>query len=42
MTPRVVVVSADEEMTLQEFLKKKDFLHFSRIPIYKENTDNIT
>lgn len=42
MTPRVVVVSADEEMTLQEFLTKKDFLHFSRIPIYSWNTDNIT
>jgi CBS domain containing-hemolysin-like protein len=42
MTPRVVVVSANEEMTLQEFLNKKDFLHFSRIPIYNNTTDNIT
>ncbi len=42
MTPRVVVVIAKEEMTLQEFLKNKDFLHFSRIPIYKTNRDNIT
>lgn len=42
LTPRVVVVSANEDMTLQEFLKKKDLLHFSRIPIYKDNTDNIT
>jgi CBS domain containing-hemolysin-like protein len=42
MTPRVVVVIAKEEMTLQEFLKNKDFLHFSRIPIYKANRDNIT
>lgn len=42
MTPRIVVVVAHEEMTLQEFLKNKDFLHFSRIPIYENNRDNIT
>lgn len=42
MTPRVVVVVANEEMTLEEFLKNKDFLHFSRIPIYEDNRDNIT
>ena len=42
MTPRIVVVVANEEMTLQEFLKNKDFLHFSRIPIYSGNRDNIT
>ncbi|HYF03144.1 MAG TPA: CNNM domain-containing protein [Patescibacteria group bacterium] len=42
MTPRIVVVMADEEMTLQEFLKNKDFMHFSRIPLYQNNRDNIT
>ena len=42
MTPRIVVVTANEEMTLQEFLKNKEFLHFSRIPIYQSNKDNIT
>jgi CBS domain containing-hemolysin-like protein len=42
MTPRVVVVAADEEMTVTEFLKKKDVLRFSRIPIYEEDIDNIT
>ncbi len=42
MTPRVVVSVADEKMTLEEFLKNKEFLHFSRIPIFSENTDNIT
>jgi CBS domain containing-hemolysin-like protein len=42
MTPRVVVVTADEEMTLQEFLENKEFLHFSRIPVYQTNKDNIT
>ncbi|MDR0414125.1 MAG: CNNM domain-containing protein [Prevotellaceae bacterium] len=41
MTPRTVVVVASEEMTLQEFLGSKDFLHFSRIPIYRENRDDI-
>jgi CBS domain containing-hemolysin-like protein len=42
MTPRVVVVTANEDMTSREFLKNKDFLHFSRIPIYQEHRDNIT
>ncbi|MEA3505523.1 MAG: CNNM domain-containing protein [Bacteroidota bacterium] len=42
MTPRVVVSVADENMTLKDFLKNKEFLHFSRIPIYSENTENIT
>jgi CBS domain containing-hemolysin-like protein len=42
MTPRVVVVVANEEMSLQEFLKNKDFLHFSRIPIYRESKDKIS
>ena len=42
MTPRIVVVTANEDMSLEEFLKNKEFLHFSRIPIYQENRDNIT
>ncbi len=42
MTPRIVVVTANEEMTLEDFLKNKEFLHFSRIPIFQENRDNIT
>jgi len=42
MTPRVVVAIADENMTLDEFLMKKKFLHYSRIPIYSKNNDNIT
>ncbi|MGC1633398.1 MAG: CNNM domain-containing protein [Gelidibacter sp.] len=42
MTPRIVVVTANEEMTLQEFLKNKEFLCFSRIPIFQDNNDNIT
>ncbi len=42
MTPRVVVTLADENMSLDEFMLKKELLHFSRIPIYSENKDNIT
>jgi CBS domain containing-hemolysin-like protein len=42
MTPRTVVVVASEDMSLQDFLKDKEFLYFSRIPIYDNNSDNIT
>ncbi len=42
MTPRVVVIAANEEMHLSNFLKNKDFLKFSRIPIFSENDENIT
>ncbi|MBM3404037.1 MAG: HlyC/CorC family transporter [Bacteroidetes bacterium] len=42
MTPRVVVSVADEEMELVEFLKKKEFLRFSRIPVFSEHDENIT
>lgn len=42
LTPRVVVAVADEDMLLHEFLKEKDFLKFSRIPIYSGNDENIT
>lgn len=42
MTPRIVVVVANENMTLQEFLEHKDFFHFSRIPIFEGDRDNIT
>ena len=42
MTPRVVVAVADEKLSLEEFLKNKDYLKFSRIPIYAENDENIT
>ena len=42
MTPRVVVRIADENMLLEEFQDKKEFFHFSRIPIYSKNKDNIT
>jgi CBS domain containing-hemolysin-like protein len=42
MTPRVVVAVADENLHLSEFLKNKDFLKFSRIPVYSGNFENIT
>jgi CBS domain containing-hemolysin-like protein len=42
MTPRVVVALADEKIFLKDFFKNKDYLMFSRIPIYSENDENIT
>jgi len=42
MTPRVVVAVADEDLYLKDFLKNKDYLRFSRIPIYSQNEENIT
>ncbi|MBK6266168.1 HlyC/CorC family transporter [Marivirga sp. S37H4] len=42
MTPRVVMVSANEIMKLEEFNKNREFIQFSRIPVYKNNRDNIT
>jgi len=42
MTPRTVVTLVNEKMTLADFLKNKDYLRFSRIPVYAENQDNIT
>ncbi|MCF8357348.1 MAG: hemolysin family protein [Prolixibacteraceae bacterium] len=42
MTPRVVVAVADENLTLNEFLQKKEYLNFSRIPVYAGNEENIT
>ncbi len=42
MTPRVVVTVADENMSLEEFLMKKELLYYSRIPIFSKNNENIT
>jgi len=41
MTPRTVVFSVPESMTIQEFYDKNE-LRFSRIPIYKNTPDEIT
>ncbi|HPF93399.1 MAG TPA: hemolysin family protein [Tenuifilaceae bacterium] len=42
MTPRVVVAVADESLSLFDFLKNKDYLKFSRIPVFSGNDENIT
>jgi CBS domain containing-hemolysin-like protein len=42
MTPRTVVISADEETTLSEFINRQEVQRHSRFPIYGENIDNIT
>lgn len=42
MTPRVVVALADENLSLDDFLKNKEYLKFSRIPVYVDNDENIT
>ena len=39
MTPRVVVTVADGTMSLEDFLFKKEFLYFSRIPIYSKKIE---
>jgi CBS domain containing-hemolysin-like protein len=42
MTPRVVVAVADEKLSLPDFLINKEYLNYSRIPVYSENDENIT
>lgn len=42
MTPRIVVVSASESMTIGEFHEQHQDLPFSRIPVYIDQSDNIT
>jgi len=42
MTPRTVIVKADENMTLMDFHKQHQPLRFSRIPIYSESSDEIS
>jgi CBS domain containing-hemolysin-like protein len=42
MTPRVVVALADENLSLADFLKSKDYLKYSRIPVYSGNEDDVT
>jgi CBS domain containing-hemolysin-like protein len=41
MTPRTVVVAAQENLSVQNIYENKDFLRFSRIPIYSTNRDNV-
>ena len=42
MTPRTVMKVADETTTIAEFFNANQNLRFSRIPIYKDDLDNIT
>lgn len=42
MTPRTVVLAAQEDTTLEDFFSNKEFLRYSRIPIYTNTIDNIT
>jgi CBS domain containing-hemolysin-like protein len=42
MTPRTVMVRASEETTVQTFFDEHPKIRFSRIPVYKNNSDNIT
>ena len=42
LTPRVVVFSANEDMTLEEFKKEQKQIKFSRIPIFSQQIENIT
>ena len=40
MTPRTVVVAAQENMTLEEFVRDPRFRSFTRIPLFTENLDD--
>ena len=42
MTPRTVVLAAEENLTLETFFNNKEFLRYSRIPVYTESIDEIT
>lgn len=42
MTPRTVVLAAQEDLTLEEFFCNKDYFRYSRIPVYTDSIDNIT
>ncbi len=42
MTPRTVMVAASEDLHLADFYKNKEYLRFSRIPVYQDNIDKIT
>ena len=42
MTPRIVVMTAQENMTLKNFYKNEQYLHYSRIPVYGDSPEYIT
>lgn len=42
MTPRTVVFAAEDHLTIKEFFDNNDKIRFSRIPIYKDDIDNVS
>ena len=42
MTPRTVMKVADESMLVEAFFNENQNLRFSRIPVYKDDLDNVT
>ncbi|MBQ6254287.1 MAG: DUF21 domain-containing protein [Bacteroidales bacterium] len=42
MTPRIVTMTAQENMTLKNFYKNEQYLHYSRIPVYGDSPEYIT
>ncbi len=42
MTPRTMMITEDETVTIQEFFAENTNLRVSRIPVYSETQDNIT
>lgn len=42
MTPRVVVISAQENTTIEEFKSQTKYLNFSRIPLFSNQNETIT
>ena len=42
MTPRTVMLMANENSTLKEFYQTKDFTTYSRFPVFSGNKDSIT
>lgn len=42
MTPRTVMKIEDEAVTIKEFFDSNSNVRFSRIPVYADDTDNIT
>lgn len=42
MTPRTVIKTENEKMTISDFFKDNHNIRFSRIPVYTNDADNIT
>jgi len=41
MTPRTVVFTADEDLCIAEFLERQEPHHFSRIPVFRHNPEQV-